>query len=991
MIRELRSSNFREFFVALHGREPFPWQLRLAEQVCETGRMPQALDLPTGTGKTACIEIALFHLAYDLANRQTRLAPLRIVWVVDRRLIVDEAYERAARIAEQLGSAQSGILKNVGDALREIAGNDGPPLVVHRLRGGMPLEGDWARTPTQPTIISSTVDQVGSRLLFRGYGVSPRMRPIHAGLLGEDALIVLDEVHLAEPFRQTLLSIGDRKRVSHMPWQTVQLSATPRAHASTTKMASFHLTDEDWIDPVLESRLSRPKPATLHSLGRIPYASVKHAEQFADEALKHIAFDEVNGPKHILVVANRVALARRVYMAITSRLPECRRDRVTLLTGRNREVSKDRIRTEIIEHCKSNPNEESWSMPRSPLIVVATQCIEAGADLDFDVLITQIAPIDALRQRFGRLNRMGRPIEPLAAIIAVDSEVSASAKPDAVYGSALRETWRWLQTKAASGTGLDFAASALSVSAEECEMLSGAALNAPVLMPQHIDALSRTNPEPNWSPDPSLYLHGAQPALAEINIVWRADLPRTRELINAVLALVPPRMGEAVTVPISAVRKWMRGDGDDGGFGDMEVGAQTDESPHIGRTERRAWRWRGLDEGVEKIEPDRLRPGDTIVVNAAEGGCDRFGWDPDHSQTVEDVADVAAIGYSRHTFAVRLHPGLLEPWSPVAAAIDEARDAPTAAVALIDHLLSEDSDIVLPENLRRSLTALRAHAKRKELYFAYSPDGEERGADGAILFAKGGLTDAGGEAAYESATESDEIAAQGFRSGAQSLESHSMDVRMLAQRFTDLLNLPAPLANDVALAAFLHDLGKADSRFQRYLTGDPWSIRETAIAKSGMRRSRAEDRRARAASGLPENWRHEALSVRIACVHPDFATAHDPELVLWLIGTHHGFGRPAFPHAEPRDDEPASYFGFVPYPTPQQPLRIEPFPGPQRIDFALPVMTENGPSIVDWQTMFQRLQQRYGTWGLAWLETIVRLADHRASEAQIPKITGVSA
>jgi len=57
------------------------------------------------------------------------------------------------------------------------------------------------------SVIASTVDQVGFTAPVRGYGVSDSMKPIHAGLVGNDSLILLDEAHCAKPFDQTMQAV----------------------------------------------------------------------------------------------------------------------------------------------------------------------------------------------------------------------------------------------------------------------------------------------------------------------------------------------------------------------------------------------------------------------------------------------------------------------------------------------------------------------------------------------------------------------------------------------------------------------------------------------------------------------------------------------------------------------------------------------------------------------------------------------------------------
>src|SRR5690606_22150307 len=120
------------------------------------------------------------------------------------------------------------------------------------------------RDPCEPTVVLSTVDQIGSRLLFRGYGVRDQARPMHAGLFGFDTLLLLDEAHIAQPFLQTLEGIvreqaraPSRWREGPRPLQCVQLTATPGPQAD------FSLDQEDRQDKRLAQRLLAAKPATL--------------------------------------------------------------------------------------------------------------------------------------------------------------------------------------------------------------------------------------------------------------------------------------------------------------------------------------------------------------------------------------------------------------------------------------------------------------------------------------------------------------------------------------------------------------------------------------------------------------------------------------------------------------------------------------------------------------------------------------------------------
>jgi CRISPR-associated endonuclease/helicase Cas3 len=980
---ELQPAEFSNFFTELHGRAPFLWQQRLAAGLASEGLWPQVLNLPTGSGKTAAIDIALFHLALEADRGERRRAPLRIAFVVDRRVIVDAAYERALSISNRLAQAlkaqeSDNVLYRVA---KRLASFGRTPVLVRALRGGVPRESDWARTPSQPTVLCSTVDQVGSRLLFRGYGVSDSMKPVHAGLVGSDCLILLDEAHLSEPFRQTLGAIETYRKqpwveLAPAPWAYVTLTATPESISSVEKTQKAHLprifslTEEERADKQLALRLRAEKPTRLESVKARTNQPVAHAQALTESAWTFSGIDANGAPRAIAIVVNRVALARRCYQELASRISSGGADaEAVLFVGRTRDV--DRMRLMKLHQHKIVGGRKPL---QRTIFVMATQCIEAGADFDFDALVTQIGPLDSLRQRFGRVNRMGRDIPVQAMIVACADEIRANAN-DPLYGDRVKATWDWLSSSATAGV-IDFGVDAMDAALKGVDIstLATKKCNGPVVMPAYVDLWAQTSPVPFADPEPALFLHGV-PDAADVQIVWRADLQGSdlaterRERTMTLLDLMPPRAAEAVAVPIAAARAWLRANAGPP-VDDTEGASVVDEEPARDRS-MYAFRWHGLSaEGSGPVGPEDLRPGDVLVVPSVAGGSDEHGWNPESSIGVRDLADEAARPYARKRFVFRLHRRLLESElrGQLSSSNPDTRRSAESDCASLDRAIQEARNEAKPTEMAATIASLAKlpaswhHALEAiadcspstvSALFPYDEDGAER-VSGVVFVARRGVNLPEEVTNQEDEAVTDNEDAGSFRSVAVELDEHSRHVESCARDFAERCALTERVTRDLAVAAFLHDEGKRDDRFQLYLRrGDlVKKILDTRVlAKSEMgAATRASDVLARRRADLPDRWRHEADSVRRALEHPKLKEAHDKLLVLWLIGTHHGYGRPMYPHSDTRTA------------------------GPQNLDFQVDGL--------DWIQIFGHLLRRYGPWELARLEAIVRLADHRASEAE---------
>lgn len=1021
----LSASDFPTFFEEVYGHGPYKWQSRLATQVVETGKWPELLDLPTGTGKTAALDIALFALA----ARPNDL-PRRIVFVVDRRIIVHQAARRVECLVKSLDPDGAGVAAVVARRLRSLSPSpagapDGPVVRWSELRGGIVRDESWATRPDVPAVLVSTVDQVGSRLLFRGYGVSRGMRPIHAGLLGADTLFLLDEVHLARTFRTTLRAIGSRYRGSGssppLPdrWQVVELSATPAEEVARR----FAIIDEDRRVTApdhapavaeLERRLGANKPAMLRGV-MAPSAPAGFATAVVAACIAEAQTLLAADVRTIGVVVNRVATAVAVERGLVALGHE-----VILVTGRVRSIDRDAIvdRLEVRAGATRVRKDDDKAV-----VVVSTQAIEAGADLDLDALVTECASIDALQQRFGRVDRAGKLSADgrtaTSVVLGMSSAVGTGAD-DPVYGPALAATWVWLGSVATAGM-VDFGAGRLPEPKGDTRAgLLPPQVWCPQLFPSQLDRWVQTSTEPHADPVVAHWLHGLEERPDDVSVIWRADVTsellalRHRdnaadgstptsptELIDELFEACPPDSREAMSLPARAARQWLIAREADVAVvvsDDVsDAAAQADD----GADDRKAARMAPVvlisadgvpGESQITDRPSRILPGATIVVPLDYGGIRAGSWDPTATEAVEDRATVARAFADGRGLLRLFAGGITDPGPtdgggenvalpPFPVPAESAEDIEPQAVSTADdaavktwldayvaaaqaspgYRAGADRDrtvsieLAVAEHLAsgrrtvRRVARIEAGGATSDRYLVSANRRMRRLPSGALV-EPGAVVDS-------------EPETSSFVGREVPLSVHLSDVREWGGLLAENVGLPPDVAADIALAGWFHDLGKADPRFQRMLRQGDLGSAAGLLAKSALAPGdRSARREAQQRSGYPRGARHELLSVALVERCDELmAAAHDRDLVLHLVASHHGHCRP-----------------FAPVVLDERPVGAVVEHGGVRLavasDHQLARLDSGVPE------RFWLLVRRYGWWGLAWLEAVLRLADHRASE-----------
>ena len=914
--------DFESRFEDLTGFPPFSWQKRLCRDFV-SGNIPSALDLPTGLGKTSVM--AIWYLAFKAGAN----IPRRLVYVVDRRAVVDQA-------------------TTVADRIRAKA--DDKNLRVSTLRGQHIDNREWLTDPSAPSIIVGTVDMTGSRLLFSGYGVTRRMRPYHAGLLGADSLVVLDEAHLVPPFEQLLRSItgetetfGPQTRHSAIipSIKLLSLSATGRG-STPGKSTAFRLLPEEKEDARVKKRLEAKKRLTIEILDD----KTTLANTLKDRAL-HLV--EQYGPARLLIYCNERKDAEDVEQLISKKY----KAQTNLLVGGRRIKEREELANWLQQHGfisnsgKRRPQQQKQQVdlfaqqesangsemsPNEPVFLIATSAGEVGVDLDADHIVCDLVEWERMVQRFGRVNRRGNGAAQIEVIAAPPStgaikkwqkrssfreyldnlrnvEGNEIDLPSLIITllrkplDSLRRAEEGDERDASPAAILDLRASAQE-NPQLQEQIDAATTPAPLhpaLNRALVDAWSMTSLEKHTGrPDIQPWLRGwEENEPHQTTVIWRKYLPICKgrtpaKEIKAFFEAAPPHASEKLDTDTDRVIAWLE-----------------KRAKNISKMQ--------IDNTNQETAPDTENVIGYILSTDMDLR-DQLFWTTLRTEQLKPKLDEKSKGDLKggilvvnRNFKGLSEKGMLDP---------EASELPSTVDGEDEWLPSDEPNnpvVRFRVSQRSKDEEMSKDANWRERHRFNTELSEEGEAQGFLLVEK-----------WRHASETEDDLSVGRR--LQELEEHHAWTERKARELAQRLQLPEDYTEMLACAARLHDEGKRHERWQRAAhapkDGGPYAKTKRMNPK------------------LLDGYRHEFGSLPYIKDDKSFGELSDElqELVLHLVAAHHGWARPVIPMTG--GDAPPS------------------------------VLEKRARDVA---LRFARLQKRWGPWRLAWWEALLRAADQQAS------------
>jgi len=909
------------------GESPFPWQMQLLNKFIE-GDLPAALDIPTGLGKTAVMAIWL------VARAAGARLPRRLFYIVDRRAVVDQAtevasglrnfVERESRVREALGLASA--------------------LPISTLRGQYVDNREWLEDPTSPAIILGTVDMVGSRLLFEGYGISRRMRPYHAGLMGVDSLIVLDEAHLVPPFERLLETISlsedlfpdinERTQLVPRP-KVLTLSATGRGNRT-----AFVLGDDDFKpETVTHQRLTAAKSLQIRRLD--------NTDTLADSLAREAWALTGGGKKNLKVI---VYCDRREDAIATKKATE------QIAKGNRKEgIPQTEVDCELFvggRRVHERQDAASWlkthsflagskSSPNRPTFVFATSAGEVGVDLNADHMACDLVTWERMVQRLGRVNRRGEGNAKIIVLQEPDPKPSKTVEKALAKAPAERDkkeekavAYHYTKVQQAQALARPFellpqSENSIDVSpktlyclrppanSSEGQILAKATSSVPLrpgITRPLVDAWAMTSLKDHTGrPRVQPWLRGWIDDEPQTTVVWRTHLPfpehggisLTRE-IEAFFEAAPTHTSEMLETETSRVVDWLKAraalivdsttperkaptDHANEALNQSQPCAvilEADGSPRVARLTIADFLFTADDkkenERRDKNLGERLKNA-TLILDSRFGGLSRDG-----------LLDVGTSS----------SPSTLD-------GSDDWLPPVNGNPAIRFRVCVTDAGCEMQQS------AASGWRQRFRIPIDRSAEGDPLK---WLVVEKW---------RYDVATPDDGSASQ-----LQALDQHQQLTATKASDLAKRLSLSGVYAKMLEIAARLHDEGKRHVRWQNAFNA-PRDGRPYAKTPGPINQS------------LLDGYRHEFASLAAANDDHEFKALPSDlqDLVLHLIATHHGFSRPNINTSGCPDLPPS-------------------------------ILEERAREVA---LRFARLQRNWGPWGLAWWESLLRAADQQAS------------
>ena len=942
--------DFDGAFKALTGYAPFPWQTRLYKRL-SIGDLPPSVDIPTGLGKTSVM--ALWLLARAAGAR----LPRRLVYVVDRRAVVDQATDFAENIREALSRPELEQVRQ-GLALGD------RPLAISTLRGKYVDNREWLENPAAPAIIVGTVDMIGSRLLFEGYGVSRRMRPYAAGLMGCDTLVMLDEAHLSRPFERLLRTIeigqrvpaandaeGARGRftgphataVCPPPFRVLPLSATLGDASGSER--PFTLDDDDRANEIVRARLEASKTLTIEELGK----NTPLEDMLAERAWSLVPEEgeAATGSVRILIYCDRRKDAEKVAESLRK---QTGKDAVVILfVGGRRVHEREMAARQLREHgLVANGNTGSGG----PVFLVATSAGEVGVDLDTDHMVCDLVAWERMVQRLGRVNRRGNGAARVLVIDQGPPDKKQAGDAGLARHAAVRKLLEALPRDGKGGRRADPAALAgFGIVQASTPMPLYPGLTRPLIDAWAMTSLAEHTGRPEVGPWLRGWVEDEQP---QTTVVWRRFLPvrfegtgagtrildRKNSEVEEFFEAAPPQGAELLETETWRVADWLKKrarkllktaekgvaaglipsgvEGEDGDAivaeaeGRALLAPLNSDSPVAfllrgnGKSEGTLSLRRIFDSKTDEL--NRNLAGRKLVVNARLNGLNEGLLDASHDKPVSTIED---------------NWGKPEAWEE--AARIETREGGGLPVIRVRVLEEATRSRLREEREERRKDPGRSPDPWQEtlaIPLRTSPEGD-RVSDWLVV-----------------EKQRNEVADEEARAMApipQRLDEHQTWVASEATRIAVALSLSEEDQAMLQAAALHHDDGKEAPRWQRAFNapneGGPYAKTAGPLNRHVL-----------------NSYRHEFQSMLDAEeTGLDGLDRLDPrfDLALHLIAAHHGRARPVI-SIEGCDSLP-------------------PTAAAHRAHEAA--------------MRFARLQRQWGPWGLAWWEALLRAADQRASRA----------